>query len=96
MALYITSSRPSLLARVLATLVAALVLAGAFMLGLVVFAVAIGLGLLLWLGVWLRLAWMRRTLDPSTIGKTAPGHEAHTEQQVINAEYTVVSRRREP
>ncbi len=76
------------LSRVLATVMAVLALAAAFFFGLIVLALALGIGLLFWLGVRLRLWWMRRHTSPND---TVP---AGTQQKgaVIDAEYTVVSR----
>jgi len=64
-----------------AGIVGLLMLAGAFVLGLFALVVAFGVGLAAWLVMYLRLRWSRR--------RTPPG-ETH-----IEAEYTVVSRRRE-
>ena len=79
------------LSRLLAGVTAVLALVAAFFFGLVVLALAVGIGLLFWLGVRLRLWWMRRHIPPAD---TAP---AGTPQkgEVIDAEYTVVSRQKD-
>lgn len=79
------------LSRLLAGVTAVLALVAAFFFGLVVLALAVGIGLLFWLGVRLRLWWMRRHIPPVD---TAP---AGTPQkgEVIDAEYTVVSRQKD-
>jgi hypothetical protein len=79
------------LSRLLAGVTAVLALVAAFFFGLVVLALAVGIGLLFWLGIRLRLWWMRRHIPPVD---TAP---AGTPQkgEVIDAEYTVVSRQKD-
>lgn len=86
------------LARLLAALVAVLALVGAFFFGLVVLALAVGLGLLAWLALGLRMWWLRRQLGK---GRGAPGgphagpgaREERPRGQVIDADYEVVSRK---
>jgi hypothetical protein len=73
------------------------VLAGAFMLGLVALVVVLSLGLLAGLGLWLRMAWIRRQLRQQ--GFTEPGVQARErpgQAEVIEAEYTVIKRHRDP
>ncbi len=79
------------LSRALAAVMAVLALVAAFFFGLIVLALAGGFGLLFWLGIRLRLWWLRRHIPPID---TAP---ADTPQngKVIDAEYTVVSRRKD-
>ena len=79
------------LSRLLAGVTAVLALVAAFFFGLIVLALAVGIGLLFWLGIRLRLWWMRRHIPPVD---TAP---AGTPQkgEVIDAEYTVVSRQKD-
>ena len=71
------------LARILVGLLGLVALAGAFFFGLVVLAVAIGLGALAWLFVSLRLWWLGRQARPVR------------DDEVIDAEYRVVSRDRD-
>jgi hypothetical protein len=84
------------LARILTAIVALLALAGAFMLGVVTLIVVAGLGLLAWLGLWARMLWLRRRMR----GRPAEGrHDGHGDQranQVIETEYTIISRRQDP
>lgn len=77
--------------RVLAAIVAALVLVGAVFFGLIALALIVGLGLVFWLGLSLRMWWLRRKLPG---GETAPDHRPG-QGEVIDAEYTVVSKRRD-
>ena len=80
------------LTRLLAGVVAVLALVGAFFFGLFVLAILVGAGIILWLGLWLRMAWLRRKVRRGG-GPAEPGREGKGE--VIEAEYTVVSRRKE-
>jgi hypothetical protein len=83
------------LARVLAGLLAALALAGAFFFGLVVLALAVGLGLLAWLVLTLRVWWLRRQGRDRAGGGGRPGADAR-KGKVIEADYEVVSRHDDP
>jgi len=79
------------LTRLLAGILAVLALLGAFVFGLFVIALIVGLGILAWLAFWLRMAWLRRKLAKSGSGPgQEPGRDGGT---VIDAEYTVVSRK---
>lgn len=81
------------LSRVLAALGAIVLLVGAVFFGLVVLALAIGLGLLAWLAFNLRLWWLRRQMkDAGGVGNRS-GSGGSREGQVIDADYEVVSRK---
>ena len=89
-------------ARALAAIVTILALAGAFFFGLFIFAIALGVGLIAWLLIWLRIWWIRRQLAGagfSPDGTRAPGQgesrgerQAHDKGDVIDGEYEVLSR----
>ena len=79
------------LSRALATVMAVLVLAAALFFGLIVLALAVGIGLLFWLGIRLRLWWMRRHIPPNDNGPASTPQKG----AVIDAEYTVVSRHKD-
>ena len=86
------------LSRILAGLLGVLALVGAFFFGLVVLAVAIGLGVLVWLFVALRMWWLRRRWQGQSGpgGGDGPAHSgtpSQRERDVIEADYEVVSRR---
>ena len=83
------------LARVLAGLLAALALAAAFFFGLVVLALAVGLGLLAWLALTLRVWWLRRQGGDRAGSGGRPEADARR-GEVIEADYEVVSRRDDP
>jgi hypothetical protein len=73
------------LVRALAAVAGAFVLAVAFFFGLFVFVLVLGLLLLLWLALWARAWWLTRR---------SGGHaEVSSGEDVIDAEYHVVSRR---
>lgn len=86
---YIAPPPMNPLGRLLAGILAVLALAGAFFFGIFVFLLAIGLGLVAWLFLWVRMWWLRRK-QPSE-----PQKEPEQAGKVIDAEYTVVSRRDE-
>lgn len=79
--------------RALAAIMAVLALFAVFFFGLIVLALAVGSGLLFWLGIRLRLWWMRRHIPPLDLDLDPPGKRQKGE--VIDAEYTVVSRRKD-
>lgn len=81
------------IARVIAAVIAVLVFAGAFFFGLVLLAVIIGLGLLAWIGIRLRMWWIMRQMPAA---ETASSHPAPGKSEAIDAEYTVVSKKQDP
>ncbi len=84
---YINPPPMSPLSRVLAAVMAVVALVAAFFFGLIILALAFGTGLMLWLGMRLRLWWLRRhgPLNDMAPPGTPQRHET------IDAEYTVVS-----
>ncbi len=83
------------LARILAGLLALLALAGAFFFGLVVLALAVGLGVLAWWVLRLRVWWLGRQVRTGAGGVSSAGAEVRR-GEVIEADYEVVSRRDDP
>lgn len=96
------------LSRLLAGLLAVAALVGAFFFGLVVLALAAGLGLLAWLALTLRLWWLRRQIARAggAPGGASPfrgasgdraqdSRDAAESGNVIDADYEVVSRDRD-
>ncbi|MFB3076789.1 MAG: hypothetical protein ACE1Y4_02185 [Lysobacterales bacterium] len=79
------------LSRALAAVMAVLALVAAFFFGLIVLALAVGIGLLFWLCIRLRLWWMRRHILPHDTGPASTPQKG----AVIDAEYTVVSRHKD-
>ena len=88
---YISPPPMNPVSRLLTSLVAALSLIGFFFFGLIVvailLAVLLGFGLLLWIRSW----WLGRKLTANSAPLGTTGQQG----QVIDAEYTVVYRRRE-
>lgn len=91
------------LSRLLAAILAILALTGAFFFGIFILAFAAGIGLVAWMVFSIRLWWMRRrgtTAGPAqgTVNGQAqqpgPG-SGESSRDIIDAEYTVVSRRDE-
>ena len=88
------------LSRLLAALVGAVVLVGAFFFGFFILVAAVTVGLVAWLVIWLRLWWIRRKLGangaapPPGFGEPRQGGagQGTDSGDVIEAEYEVVSR----
>ncbi len=78
------------ISRIIASLVAILVIVGAFIFGIFVLAAVVVLGLVGWVAFAIRRWWLRRQ-------GISPGEQPETvrESEIIEAEYTVISRRRE-
>jgi hypothetical protein len=96
MPFYISPPPRNPLTAVLAALAGGLLMVGAFFLGFVVLVVALGLGLLIWLAVLLRFKWLQRRMRKQGVdpfSKAGPRSGSHTE--VLETEYTVVSRHTE-
>ena len=92
MPVYLTPPPRNPLAQAAAAVVALLALVGAFMLGIVALAVFAGLALAASLALWLRAKWLSRADGPAPSRGAGSGHRSRT----IEAEYTVVRRRRDP
>jgi len=94
MTYYINLQPSNPLTRIVAALLAVVALAGAVFFGLIILVVVVGAGLLLWLGMWVRLRWVRRKHGTS---RPQEGHQPTGDRQgeTIEAEYTVITRRRD-
>jgi hypothetical protein len=75
--------------RLLAAIVAVLAMAGFFFFGIFVLVLAVGLGLVAWLAIYLRMWWIRRRFS----GVESGAAETARPGEVIDGEYTVVSKR---
>ena len=100
MTYYISPPPQGPLARIIAGIIAVLMLIGGFMIGMVALLIIAGVGLVAGLAIWARVTWIKRQFrkngvdlnagfNPSTV---APKEESG---QVIEAEYTVISEREE-
>lgn len=91
------------LSRLLAGFVAVLALAGALFFGVFILALVVGLGLIAWIVLRVRIWWIGRKLSRGGAGSGSAGvHEPRPEPdsrerggEIIDAEYTVVSRQDE-
>jgi hypothetical protein len=86
---YIAPPPMNPLARLLAGVLAVLTLVGAFFFGIFILVFAVGMGLVAWLFLSVRMWWLRKK-QPGTAPRP-PGHSG----DVIDAEYTVVDRKDE-
>ena len=104
---YISPPPQNPLSRLIAGIVAVLAIAGAVMIGMVAFMVVAGVGLLAGFVIWLRVTWIKHKLKKkgfSADSFTAGSNHQHAEQQqtqehqgqVIDAEYEVVSKKKDP
>jgi hypothetical protein len=91
------------LSRVLAAILAALAMAGAFFFGVFVLAFAMGIGLVAWMLFSVRLWWLRRKArisqpgqarDNDSVYPNDPG-SGQSRQDITDVEYKVVERRDE-
>ena len=80
------------LSRVVAAVFAVLALVGAFFFGMIVLALAVGLGIVAWLGLTLMMWWSRRQAARKA-GSPGPGVHQARGGDVIDADYEVISRR---
>ena len=98
MPFYISPPPRNPVSSILAGVLGALLFVGAFMLGFVVLLVVGGLGLLVWLGVLVRIKWAQHQLrkqgfDPSAdLGASAGTRPVNDDS--LEAEYTVISKER--
>lgn len=86
------------LSAVLAGLLTVLVLVGAFFFGVFILILTVGLGVLAWLILTLRIWWLRRRWNGRAAGRgqdhvVREGGVENSEGQVIDADYEVISRR---
>jgi hypothetical protein len=103
---YISPPPQNPIARFIAGIVAVLAIAGAFMIGMVALLVVGGIGLVAGLVIWLRVAWIKRKLMKGGFNSDAlkqPGNQSDRQSgrpqdqgQIIDAEYTVVSKQKDP
>ena len=95
MPFYLSSPPQNPLARVFTAIVAMLAMIAAFMLGIVALAVVVGLGLLIALSAWLRIWWIRRRVRGGAPGDPGGTGGVRGESQVIETEFTVISRKQD-
>jgi len=88
---YISPPPQSPLSRIIAAIIAAFVLVGAFMIGMVALLVVAGVGLIAGIAIWLRVAWIKRKLRKSGVDLNVTADIPRASGHVIDAEYTVIS-----
>lgn len=86
---YISAGQVNPVSRILAGIFAVLAIVGAVVFGVIVLAVVLGLGILFWVSLSIRGWWQRRKSG------AIPPDSGNANPDVIEAEYTVISRRRE-
>lgn len=87
---YISPPPVSPLGRIIASILGLVFIIGAVIFGFFLLAAAAALGLLFWAGLAIRGWWLRRRKGAQKSRSQGP-HET----EVIEAEYTVISRRRD-
>lgn len=88
------------MARIIAAIIATLMLIGGFMIGMVALLFIAGVGLVAGLAIWARVAWIKHQFRKNGVDLNAafnPSAATPKEEpgQVIEAEYTVISEREE-
>lgn len=79
------------LSKLIAAVIAVLALMGSFMIGFAVLLVVAAIGLLLGIVIWVRVALIKRRLRKEGFQFDTPGGKEQRSGQVIDAEYTVIS-----
>ena len=92
---YISPPPQGPLTRIIAAIIAAFVLVGAFMIGMVALLVVAGVGLIAGIAIWLRVAWIKRKLRQSGVDLNVNADIPRESGHVIDAEYTVISETRD-
>ena len=99
MPFYISPPPRNPIAGILTGIVGILVMIGAFMLGFVALLVAFGFGLIIWLGIYIRIWWARRQMARQGIDPVADNPFTRTgatrREDSLEAEYTVVSTKKD-
>ena len=88
---YISPPPQSPLTRIIAAIIAAFVLVGAFMIGMVALLVVAGVGMIAGIAIWLRVAWIKHKLRKSGVDLGVTADIPRASGHVIDAEYTVIS-----
>jgi len=88
---YISAPPMNPISRILAAAGALLLLVGAFFFGLIVLGVLLAVFALFATILWVRNWWLGRVPADASVTRTRP----RSEEDVIEAEYTVISKRRD-
>lgn len=88
---YISPPPVNPLTRIIAAIIAAFALAGAFIIGTAALLVVVAIGLIAGLALWLRVAWIKRQLRKSGVDFGTETRAQPQSKDAIDAEYTVIS-----
>lgn len=88
---YISPPSQGPLTRIITAIIAAFVLVGAFMIGMVALLMVAGVGLIAGIAIWLRVAWIKRKLRKGGVDLNLNADTPRASGHVIDAEYTVIS-----
>ena len=88
---YISPPPQPPLTRFITAIIAVFVLVGTFMIGVAALLVVAVLGLIAAIGIWLRVAWIKRRLQKSGVNVDINTDIPPASGHVIDAEYTVIS-----
>ena len=88
---YISPPPQNPLTRIIAAIIAVFVLVGSFMIGMVALVVVAAVGAILAIGIWLRIAWIKRRMKKEGVNFDQTVDMSQKTGQVIDAEYTVIS-----
>ena len=88
---YISPPPQNPVMRILTAIIAVILLAGAFTLGLAALLVVAGVGLVAGIVIWLRVLWIKRKLEKSGVDLSMNNTQQPSSGNVIDAEYTVIS-----
>jgi hypothetical protein len=96
MAFYISPPPRNPLSSILAGIVGVVIMIGAFMLGFIAIVVALSIGLLIWVGIYVRVWWAKRQMikqgiDPASLNPFA-GNTTTSQSDSLDAEYEVISK----
>ena len=92
---YITQGPVNPFARAIAGVFAAITIIVAMFFGMIILAVVAGVIAILALVFWVRAAWLRRSMSRNASGPEAGPVRSQQSGEFIEAEYTVVSEKRD-
>ena len=88
---YISPPPQNPVTRFITAIIAMIVLAGAFMVGMAALLVVAGVGLIAGVVIWLRVLWIKRKLQKNGVDLGVKQSTSPSSGHIIDAEYTVVS-----
>lgn len=88
---YISPPPQNPLSKIITAIVAVLALAASFVVGFAALLVIAGVSLIVGIGIWLRVAWIKRRMRQNGVEPRSHVDMSGQSGRVIDAEYTVVS-----